>query len=269
LFRHRSAKLAVTVEPADDFIRTPREAQRIWLLHRAGEELVDDLTHLDRISAGLVTGSDRPAIDGGWRDSDAHFAADELIIEGQQVMQDWEAPLMRAMATQVAAHGGDVLEIGFGMGISATYMQEIGVRSYTVLEANEDVAQAFATWQSRFPDAKTTLVLGAWQETLPALGFFDGIFFDTYPADENEYMEYVVGDVTFAAHFFPHAAAHLRPGGVFSYYSNEIDSLSRRHQRRLLEHFSSFSVEVVRDLEPPADCHYWWSNSMAVVRATK
>ena len=269
MFRHRSAKLSVIVEPADDFMRTPRESQRSWLLHRAGEELVDDLVHLDGLSADLVTGSDRPAIAGGWQDSDAHYAADELIIEGQQVMQDWEAPLMRAMATHVAAGGGDVLEIGFGMGISATFMQEFGIRSYTVLEANENVAQAFADWQNRFPDAKTTLVLGPWQQTLPALGLYDGIFFDTYPADENEYMEYVVDDVTFAAHFFPHAAAHLRPGGVFSYYSNEIDSLSRRHQRRLLEHFSSFAVEVVRGLEPPEDCHYWWSNSMAVVRAVK
>ncbi|MEU1964474.1 class I SAM-dependent methyltransferase [Micromonospora sediminicola] len=269
LFRHRSAKLAVTVQPADDFMPTPRAAQRAWWLQRAGEELVDDLMHLDVLSTGLVTGSDRPAIAGGWRDSDAHYAADELIIEGQQVMQDWEAPLMRAMAAQVAASGGDVLEIGFGMGISATYMQDMGIRSYTVLEANEDVAEAFAHWQSGFPDATTTLILGPWQETLPTLGLYDGIFFDTYPADEDEFTRYVVDDVTFAAHFFPHATAHLRPGGVFSYYSNEIDSLSRRHQRRLLEHFSSFSVEVVRGLLPPEDCHYWWSNSMAVVRAVK
>jgi guanidinoacetate N-methyltransferase len=269
VFRHRSAELAVTVEPADAFIRTPRPAQREWWLQRAGEELVDELTHLDRLSTNMVTGSDRPAIAGGWRDSDAHYAADELIIEGQQVMQDWEAPLMRAMAAQVAAGGGDILEIGFGMGISATYMQDIGIRSYTVLEANEDVAQAFADWQKTVPEADTKLILGPWQETLPALGLYDGIFFDTYPADETEYMQYVVEDVTFAAHFFAHAAAHLRPGGVFSYYSNEIDSLSRRHQRRLLEHFSGFSVEVVRGLVPPDDCTYWWSNSMAVVRAVR
>ncbi|TNH23996.1 class I SAM-dependent methyltransferase [Micromonospora orduensis] len=269
MFRHRSAKLAVTVEPSDDFMRTPRPAQRAWWLQRAGEELVDDLTHLDELGTALVTGSDRPEITGGWQDSDAHYAADELIIEGQQVMQDWEAPLMRAMAAKVAATGGDILEIGFGMGISATYMLDAGIRSYTVLEANEDVAQAFAGWRKGFPGTDTKLIPGPWQETLPTLGLYDGIFFDTYPADENEYREYVVEDVTFAAHFFPHAAAHLRPGGVFSYYSNEIDSLSRRHQRRLLEHFSGFSVEVVRGLVPPDDCNYWWSSSMAVVQAIK
>lgn len=269
MFRHHSAELTVTIEPADNFMRTPSPAQRVWFLYRAGDELVDDLKHLDLLSPGLVPGSDRPEMGGRWQDSDARYSADELMIEGQQVMQDWEAPLMRAMAVHVAAAGGDVLEIGFGMGISATFMQQFGVRSYTVLEANEDVAQRFKGWQRDFPDAKTSLILGRWQETLPTLGLYDGIFFDTYPANEGEYMDYVVSDVTFAAHFFPHAAAHLRSGGVFSYYSNEIDSLSRRHQRRLLEHFSSFSVEVVRGLTPPEDCNYWWNNSMTVVRAVK
>ena len=213
MFRHHSAKLTVTVEPADDFIRTPSPDQRTWWLFRAGEDLVHDLMHLDVLSAGLVAGSDRPEISGRWQNSDARYSAGELVIEGQQVMQDWEAPLMRAMAVHVATSGGDVLEVGFGMGISATYMQEVGVRSYTVLEANEDVTQRFKSWQKEFPDAKTSLILGRWQETLPALGLYDGIFVDTYPADEGEYMDYVASDVTFAAHFFPHAAAHLRPVG--------------------------------------------------------
>jgi guanidinoacetate N-methyltransferase len=36
-----------------------------------------------------------------------------------------------------------------------------------------------------------------------------------------------------------------------------------------LEHFSSFSVSAVRDLRPPADCQYWWADSMAVVAAVR
>jgi len=268
MFSHHTEKLTVTIKPAAEFISTPREAQRSWWLHRA-EELVDDLMHLDHLGPGLITGSDRPAIASEWRDSDAHYAVGELIIEGQQVMQGWETPLMHAMAGQVAGGGGDILEIGFGMGISATHMLNLGLRSYTVLEANQNVAQAFTSLQQQFPSTETKLILGPWQETLPTLGRYDGIFFDTYPANEEEYLDYVIGDVTYAAHFFPHAAAHLRPDGVFSYYSNEIDSLSRRHQRKLLEHFRSFSVEVVRDLRPPEDCNYWWSDSMAVVRAVK
>jgi guanidinoacetate N-methyltransferase len=269
VFTHRAANLSVTIEPADGFLRTPREEQRTWWLYRAGEELVHELTYLDQLSERLVPGSERPTITSEWPTSSAHYGDGELVIQGQHVMQDWEAPLMRAMAAHVASAGGDVLEIGFGMGISASHILDFGVRSYTVLEANGDVAETFSDWQRRFPDTDTKLIPGAWQQTLPTLGLFDGILFDTYPTDEGEYLEHVVGDSTFAAHFFPHAATHLRPGGVFTYYSNEIDSLGRRHQRQLLEHFRSFSVEVVRDLQPPDDCHYWWSDSMAVVRAVR
>jgi guanidinoacetate N-methyltransferase len=37
----------------------------------------------------------------------------------------------------------------------------------------------------------------------------------------------------------------------------------------LFEHFSSVGVSLVRDLQPPADCQYWWADSMAVVKAIK
>ena len=36
-----------------------------------------------------------------------------------EVMMDWEDPLMSASAAYVCENGGDILEIGFGMGISA------------------------------------------------------------------------------------------------------------------------------------------------------
>ena len=40
-----------------------------------------------------------------------------------EVMMDWEDPLMSASAAYICEGGGDILEIGFGMGISATYIQ--------------------------------------------------------------------------------------------------------------------------------------------------
>jgi hypothetical protein len=61
----------------------------------------------------------------------------------------------------------------------------------------------------------------------------------------------------------------LRPGGVFTYYTNEIDSFSRAHQRLILRYFTSLSLSVVHDLAPPADCNYWWADSMVVARAVK
>ena len=251
-----------------DFVGTPRADQRNWLLERTLDEFCDELRHLDGLAKRLVTGSVRPAIDDAWAASRARYDDRQLVIQGQQVMQDWERPLMAALARQVAGPDREVLELGFGMGISATFLQDAGVRSHTVIEANDEVAAHFERWRAGYVGRDIRLVRGLWEESMGSLGQFDGILFDTYPASEQEFADHVLNDVTFAAHFFPHAARHLRPGGVFTYYTNEIDSLGRAHQRSLLAHFRSFSVEIVRDLRPPEDCHYWWADSMAVVRAT-
>src|SRR5690606_6122016 len=101
------------------------------------------------------------------------------------------------------------------------------------------------------------------------LGEFDGILFQTFPLNEREFSEHLASAATFAEHFFPVAARHLRPGGAFTCLTHEIDSLSRRHQRALLKHFSSISLRV-EPLRLPADCaDLWWADSMVVIKAVK
>ena len=109
-----------------------------------------------------------------------------------------------------------------------------------------------------------------WQDTLPSLQRFDGIFFHTYPLNETDFIEQIAESTTFAEHFFSHAAQHLVDGGRFSYLSNEIDSLSRTHQRLLFRHFRTIEVSIVEGLDLPQDVKdAWWSDSMAVVVAVK
>ena len=167
------------------------------------------------------------------------------------------------------AHG-DVLEIGFGRGVSATFIQKRGARSHTVIECNDDIVRRFETWRKSYPDADIRLHHGLWQDVLGDLGHFDGVFFHTYPLTEAEFVAQIGESSTFAEHFFPHAAAHLSQGGVFTYLSNEIDSLSRTHQRLLLEHFSEINMRVVSPLPIEADvADAWWADSMVVVKATR
>jgi spermidine synthase len=252
-----------------EFIVPPQPEQKNWLLANALDELAEDLQHLDVVSKRFVDGSTRQQIREEWAASQAKYDSSQLIIDGQQVMQDWERPYMEAMAQAAAASHGDVLEVGFGMGISASYLQALGVKSHTIIECNQDVITRFREWQSGYPGQDIRLVQGKWQDVIGQLGRFDAVFFDTYPLTEDEFRKFVIEDVTFAAHFFPHAAEHLREGGVFTYYSNEIDSVSRRHQRRLFEFFSTVTFSVVRPLFPPKDCNYWWADSMVLARAIK
>lgn len=261
-------EVAVSIHDAR-FMSAVTASQRTWCLDRAVGELADDLGALDAQSRRFVPGSVRPHIGGPWEASRAMTTTEALTIAGQQVMQSWEAPLMQAMAEIVVAVGGHVLEVGFGMGISATTIQELGTPIHTIVECNDDVLAAADAWRRGWPDRDVRLVKGRWQDVLVEREHYDAILFDTYPTSEQEFTETVLESTTFAQHFFPVAARLLRPGGIFTYYTNEIDSLSRTHQRLLLAHFRTVTVGVVRELAPPPSCNYWWADSMAVVSAMK
>lgn len=267
--RRKSSSLEVRLSVANGFINTPQPSQRNWLLQRTLEEFVADLTYLDGIARRLVRGSERPQIEDQWEQSAASYDGSQLLIDGQQVMQDWERPLMQKMAEIVTQTHGDVLELGFGMGISASCIQQHGVRSHTIVECNKDVVNSFQQWKLQYPQRDICLIVGQWQDVTDRLQSYDGIFFDTYPLSEDEFDEYVIKNITFAEHFFPVAAKCLRPGGIFTYYTNEIDSFSRRHQQLVLKYFSNFTLSVVRPLFPPPDCHYWWADSMVAIQAVK
>jgi amino acid adenylation domain-containing protein len=253
----------------DQFIRPPMENQRNWLLQMALNEFSDDLHHLHEVSKRFVTGSERPEIQNEWTRSDAQYDPSQLIIEGQQVMQAWETPMMKAMADIVGQTHGDILEVGFGMGVSATHIQEHDIRSYTIIECNEHVIAKYEKWKEHYPNRAICLIQGKWQDVTEQLGSYDGVFFDTYASDEAEYLQDILTNITFAEPFFSTAASVLRPGGVFTYYTNEIDTFSRRHQRLLFKYFRSFELSVVKSLKPPDDCNYWWADSMVVVKAVK
>ena len=243
----------------DGFIAPPREAQRHWLLNKAMAEFAHDLDALHEVAGRFVPGAEA-----------VHVAERaQSALSDDEIMEDWQTPLMRAMAGAVTAAHGDVLEIGFGRGVSADFIQAGGVRSHTIVECNDSVVERFQRWRAQFPERDIRLIHGLWQATVDQFGQYDGIFFHTFPLSEAEYVETVVNSVTFAEHFLPTAAAHLRPGGVFTYMTNEIDSFSRAHQRLLFQHFHSFELSRVA-LRVPADVRdTWWADSMIVVKAVR
>jgi guanidinoacetate N-methyltransferase len=250
----------------DQVIRTPTERQRVWMVNRAVDELTEALARADVEAETLVKGGERPHPgEGAWEMREASTRGGTLEIAGQQVMQTWEAPLMERMVQRVSEGRGHVLELGFGLGISAR-MIDARCDAHTIIELNRDVARAAREWAAE-ATTPTSVLEGSWKDVLPRLGAFDGIFMDTFPADDSEYERTVLRDANWAAEVFPMAAGHLSKNGRLVYYTNEVDSLSRRHQRALLRSFPRFQVEVVEGLEPPDDCAYWWHSTMAVVTA--
>ena len=246
-----------------DFVTPPRKHQRNWMLGQAMAEFSDDLEHLDALASDFVPGIDQ-TIELSKQDI-THSALSE-----NEIMEDWQVPLMQAMADYVCETHGDILEIGFGRGVSAEMIQQKEVRSHTIVEVNDHSINAFFhPWAARYPNRDIRLKHALWQDVEPELGEFDGIFFHSFPLNEKDFEEYVLKSITFAEHAIPVMAKHLKTGGVFSYLSLEIDSLSRRHQRLLFRHFSSITTHIVNVNVPGDNKDIWWSKTMVAIKAVK
>jgi len=260
--RSEAYQIELTVKE-DSFINPPRAIQRSAVINRALKEFSADIEAIDEQAKHFVPGAIDPEVR-------AINDRTHTKLSDQEIMEDWQIPLMQGMADVICETRGDILEIGFGRGISSDMIQAYDVKSHTIIECNEQVINDyFEQWKEKFTGSDIKMVQGLWQDTIDELGLFDGIFFHTYPLNEEEYMKYVQESITFAEHFFPYASNHLNKGGSFTYFSNEIDSLSREHQRLLLKHFSSFNIQIVPLTMPQDVKDIWWANSIVVVKAIK
>lgn len=242
------------------FISPHRDYQQNWLLNRTMNEFCHDIYALHSIAKRFVPGS----VMHGLEDRT------QAELTDHEIMEDWQIPIMDAMAKVVTQSSGNVLEIGFGRGVGSGLIQKYGTKRHDIIECNDSIVARFTRWKQQFVDSKIAIHHGLWQSVLPKLGLFDGIFFHTYPLKESEFVDQIANSTTFAEHFFPHAAEHLKKGGVFTYLSNEIDSLSRNHQRLLFKYFDSVELKVIRDLPIPTDVKdQWWADSMVLVKAVK
>lgn len=106
------------------------------------------------------------------------YTEDSLLKNDKIVMHEWEYPMMKMHAEVVTRNGGDILELGFGMGISADYIQGHDITSHTIIENNEVVFEKLEEWAKDKPNVH--IIFGDWKTSLPRTIKFDGILKDTY-----------------------------------------------------------------------------------------
>jgi len=193
-----------------------------------------------------------------WIDAKAVYSEHDLIILGESVMEDWETPYMQVLARIAAEKGGTILELGFGMGIASRFIQEYNIVKHIIIEANRHVAEMARKFAASSV-CEVEILEGFWEdliETIPD-NSIDGILFDTYPLEVAElYQNHFK--------FFPFAYKKLKMGGVFTYYSDEIDGFSEVHLRNLLSagfKQANITSEVV-PISPPPGCVYWKANTI-------
>ena len=96
--------------------------------------------------------------------------------EDHQYMMEWEKKYMEDCIDYMQPYG-DVLEIGFGMGYSATQIMKWNPKSYTVLEPDPTVYKKAVEWSKNYSNAK--VVFQPWPN-IDGLGKYDCFFYDPY-----------------------------------------------------------------------------------------
>ena len=117
------------------------------------------------------------------------FGDEEIII-----MMDWEHPAMSASAAYVTEGGGDILEIGFGMGISAGYIQSHSVSSHTIIEPHPQMVEKAVEWSNG--KSNVTIISQSWADVTGSLGTYDGIFYDTSYDDKHNLFSSSLSELT-------------------------------------------------------------------------
>jgi guanidinoacetate N-methyltransferase len=208
---------------------------------------------MDTIAARKQIGFPAKLID--WAKAPAIYDDHTLRIASHPVMEDWELGYMRALARIVCSNGGTILEIGYGMGLSTGAIQSHAIEKHYVIECHPDVIERCLNEQRQaICENRLHIVSGFWQDVTARLAAnsFDGILFDTYPLHAAElHANHFV--------FFQEAYRLLKPGGVFTYYSDEATRWSADHLAKLKS--AGFAEENISyevcNVNPPETCEYW------------
>ena len=137
------------------------------------------------------------------------FEHDYIVLKDQSnkfVMMAWETDLMKLHAQHVTHNHGDVLEIGFGMGISAQFIQDLGCSSHTIIESHPDILQKLQEWAKDKPNVN--IINGDWFELQDTIcqHQFDGVFYDADCNRSPFFREKIVDRV-------------LKMDGIFTYFA--------------------------------------------------
>ena len=196
----------------------------------------------------------------------------EILLQDNkhQVMMEWEKPYMEACIDKLQPKG-DVLEIGFGMGYSATRIQKYKPKSHTIIEMDSNIISraqlelGFHSTLGKYNNIKW--VEGTWQSQMKNLGTFDEIFFDDYPLKEpkNEYEKKIIGD-RFYMFLDICRYDHSKPKTKISAYIHDPEGTFK--QRMDESPYYSYE-EYYMDIDLPDNCNYYRDNKGIIPIITK
>jgi len=194
----------------------------------------------------------------------------EILIrdDNYQIMMEWEKPYMESIIDEVSPKG-DVLEIGFGCGYSATRIQSYSPASHTIIECDPYVIERAKIWAQEYKNI--TIIENTWQKSLHTTGKFDFIFFDDYPIEalertqENVFRNsiqdgrlYMFIDICIDL--------HMNDDAVLSSYMSTPTSLFEvpRWRGSVINNPRIEYTEKIIDIAVPENCNYFSGNKAVI-----
>ena len=146
------------------------------------------------------------------------YTEDALITENNKdgVMMDWETDIMKLAADTLVSRKpvGEsvVLNIGFGMGIIDTFIQERNPKKHYICEAHPDVLKKMKN-DGWYQKPNVVILECKWQDSLNKLldegnVFFDGIYYDTFSEHYEDMLD-----------LYDIVVGLVNPEGVFSFFN--------------------------------------------------
>ena len=133
------------------------------------------------------------------------FKKEKILDEnGYAIMMDWETNLMQEHAKVVTENGGDILEIGFGMGICANFIQQSNINTHTIIEMHDQIFEKLLEWAKDKPNVIP--IKGDWFDSIPKNKKYDGIMHDTWNEKNYNFLYQIIPKL-------------LNPKGIFTYYT--------------------------------------------------
>merc|ERR1719297_653686 len=173
------------------------------------------------------------------------------------------------------------------MALSATAIQTHDIEEHVIIEASEAVFERLVAWAKKQPH-KVTPLFGLWQDVVKTLKDedFDGIYYDTYP--NNEESQHV-----HQFDFIAEARRILKPGGVLTYcnltslgvlrpqftaeglsdresWEKLFNETQKPHLLRVgFTESEILGFDVFGPLRPPASCEYYQHSTLLIPRIEK
>lgn len=123
------------------------------------------------------------------------------------IMSYQEDLIMEMSASKVCEKGGDILNVGFGLGIVDNYISQQDIDSHHIIELHPQLVE------NAILSGYTNVHSGDWRDVIKEFKSqnkkFDGIYFDTHNLGIlNEWLD-----------FAKSVDSILKPGGIFSYFN--------------------------------------------------